>query len=214
MAGTLNLNDLKDEPILYYENAISYVFSQSSEDTKKDLPTCLIYPNNTIKVGFPIHSIKNIKKNDNLLNDNDNEIARFNEEPVVAYASESKDIYPLRVHIYYTLLYIFIFSQLFVMLFFKDNINYRTTGEINKWQIFVFVFMSISHILVFVSKIGKLKDYIFDIYTSLSLFFFILSLLTINCFSSYFIALFQFFIFVLHERIYFYVMAQTCVIPP
>lgn len=97
MAGTLNLNDLKDEPILYYENAISYVFSQSSEDTKKDLPTCLIYPNNTIKVGFPIHSIKNIKKNDNLLNDNDNEIARFNEEPVVAYASESKDIYPLRV---------------------------------------------------------------------------------------------------------------------
>ncbi|WBY60715.1 hypothetical protein Py17XNL_001401001 [Plasmodium yoelii yoelii] len=119
MAGTLNLNDLKDEPILYYENAISYVFSQSSEDTKKDLPTCLIYPNNTIKVGFPIHSIKNIKKNDNLLNDNDNEITRFNEEPIVAYASESKDIYPLRVHIYYTLLYIFIFSQLFVMLFFK-----------------------------------------------------------------------------------------------
>lgn len=97
---------------------------------------------------------------------------------------------------------------------FADNINYRTTGEINKWQMFVFVFMSISHILVFVSKIGKLKDYIFDIYTSLSLFFFILSLLTINCFSSYFIALFQFFIFVLHERIYFYVMAQTCVIPP
>ncbi|CAD2103928.1 conserved Plasmodium protein, unknown function [Plasmodium vinckei lentum] len=214
MAGTLNLNDLKDEPILYYENAISYVFSQSSEDDKKDLPTCLIYPNDTIKVGFPIHSIKNIKKNDNLANDNDNEMTRFNEEPIVAYASESKDIYPMRVHIYYTLLYILIFSQLFVMIFYKDNINYRTTGEINKWQLFVFVFMSISHILVFVSKIGKLKDYIFDIYTSLSLFFFILSLLTINCFSSYFIALLQFFIFLLHERIYFYVMAQTCVIPP
>ncbi|CAD2113095.1 conserved Plasmodium protein, unknown function [Plasmodium vinckei] len=214
MAGTLNLNDLKDEPILYYENAISYVFSQSSEDDKKDLPTCLIYPNDTIKVGFPIHSIKNIKKNDNLANDNDNEMTRFNEEPIVAYASESKDIYPMRVHIYYTLLYILIFSQLFVMIFYKDNINYRTTGEINKWQLFVFVFMSISHILVFVSKIGKLKDYIFDIYTSLSLFFFILSLLTINCFSSYFIALLQFFIFLLHERIYFYVTAQTCVIPP
>ncbi|SCM24609.1 conserved Plasmodium protein, unknown function [Plasmodium chabaudi chabaudi] len=214
MAGTLNLNDLKDEPILYYENAISYVFSQSSEDDQKDLPTCLIHPDDTIKVGFPIHSIKNIKKNDNLANGNDNEMARFNEEPIVAYASESKDIYPMRVHIYYTLLYILIFSQLFVMIFFKDNINYRTTGEINKWQLFVFVFMSISHILVFVSKIGKLKDYIFDIYTSLSLFFFILSLLTINCFSSYFIAMLQFFIFLLHERIYFYVMAQACVIPP
>ncbi|KEG04289.1 hypothetical protein YYE_01195 [Plasmodium vinckei vinckei] len=135
MAGTLNLNDLKDEPILYYENAISYVFSQSSEDDKKDLPTCLIYPNDTIKVGFPIHSIKNIKKNDNLPNDNDNEMARFNEEPIVAYVSESKDIYPMRVHIYYTLLYILIFSQLFVMIFYKDNINYRTTGEINKWQL-------------------------------------------------------------------------------
>ncbi|KAI4834711.1 hypothetical protein MKS88_005386 [Plasmodium brasilianum] len=128
MAGTLNLNDLKDEPILYYENALSYVFSNSSEENKKDIPTCVIYPNETIKVGFPIYSIKNINKNENLINDNDAQNNRINEEPLITFASESKYIYPVRVQVYYSLLYLLIAIQLFVMLFFKDNINYASTG--------------------------------------------------------------------------------------
>ncbi|SCP03263.1 conserved Plasmodium protein, unknown function [Plasmodium malariae] len=214
MAGTLNLNDLKDEPILYYENALSYVFSNSSEENKKDIPTCVIYPNETIKVGFPIYSIKNINKNENLINDNDAQNNRINEEPLITFASESKYIYPVRVQVYYSLLYLLIAIQLFVMLFFKDNINYASTGEINYGQIFVFFFMAISHSLVIMSKLGKFKTYVFDIYTSLSLFFFILSVLTINCFSSSLIALLQFFIFFLHAKIDFYVMPQSCVVPP
>ncbi|SBT80681.1 conserved Plasmodium protein, unknown function [Plasmodium malariae] len=214
MAGTLNLNDLKDEPILYYENALSYVFSNSSEENKKDIPTCVIYPNETIKVGFPIYSIKNINKNENLINDNDAQNNRINEEPLITFASESKYIYPVRVQVYYSLLYLLIAIQLFVMLFFKDNINYASTGEINYGQIFVFFFMAISHSLVIMSKLGNFKTYVFDIYTSLSLFFFILSVLTINCFSSSLIALLQFFIFFLHAKIDFYVMPQSCVVPP
>ncbi|SBT82314.1 conserved Plasmodium protein, unknown function [Plasmodium ovale] len=214
MAGTLNLNDLKDEPILYYENALSYVFSKSSEEAKKDVPTCVIYPNETIKVGFPIYSIKNINKNENITSDTDVQSNRFNEEPLITYASESKYIYPFRVNAYYTLLYFLITVQLFVMLLFKDNINYPTSGEINYGQVFVFVSMVLSHSLVFISKLGKLKNYVFDLYTSLSLFFFILSVLTINCFSSSLISLLQFLIFFLHSKIDFYVMPHSCIIPP
>ncbi|SBS90271.1 hypothetical protein, conserved [Plasmodium malariae] len=125
MAGTLNLNDLKDEPILYYENALSYVFSNSSEENKKDIPTCVIYPNETIKVGFPIYSIKNINKNENLINDNDAQNNRINEEPLITFASESKYIYPVRVQVYYSLLYLLIAIQLFVMLFFKGISLYK-----------------------------------------------------------------------------------------
>ncbi|CRH02400.1 conserved Plasmodium protein, unknown function [Plasmodium relictum] len=214
MAGTLNLNDLKDEPILYYENALSYVFSNSSEDNKKEIPTCIIYPNKTLKIGFPIYSIKNINKNENLMNENDIQSNRFNEEPLVTYASESKDIYPMRVKVYYTILYILIILQVFIILFFKDNINFITTGEINLGQSYVFIFMPLSHTLAVMSKLLKLKNYLFDIYTSLSLFFFILSILTINCFSSFLISIIQFFIFYLHSKINFYVMPHSCVVPP
>ncbi|CRG97540.1 conserved Plasmodium protein, unknown function [Plasmodium gallinaceum] len=214
MAGTLNLNDLKDEPILYYENALSYVFCNSSEENKKEIPTCVIYPSKNIKIGFPICSIKNINKNENLLNDNDIHSNRFNEEPLITYASESKDIYPLRVKVYYTILYILILLQIFVMIFFKDNINFITTGDINLWQNYIFIFTGLSHILVIMSKLSKLKNYLFDMYTSLSLFFFILSVLTINCFSSFLISIIQFFIFYLHLKINFYVMPHSCVVPP
>ncbi|GAW83357.1 hypothetical protein, conserved [Plasmodium gonderi] len=214
MAGTLNLKELKDEPILFYENALSYVFSNSRDENKKDVPTCVIYPNETIKIGFPIYSIKNINKNENILNDVDVQSNRFNEEPLITYASESKHIYPIRVKFYYTLLYMLIISQIFVMIFFKDNINRVTTGEINGSQFFVFLFMALSHSLVMLSKFRKVKPYVFDIYTSLSLFFFILSILTINCFSSFMISLLQFFIFFLHAKIDYYVMPQSCVVPP
>ncbi|KJP88224.1 hypothetical protein AK88_02171 [Plasmodium fragile] len=214
MAGTLNLNELKDEPILFYENALSYVFSNSRDDNKKDIPACVIYPNETIKIGFPICSIKNINKNENIINDTDVQTNRFNEEPLITYASESKHIYPVRVKVYYSVLYMLIIAELFLIIFFKDNINRVTTGEINGGQIFVFLFMALSHILVVLSKFRKIKPYVFDMYTSLSLFFFILSILTINCFSSSLICLLQFFIFFLHAKLDYYVMPHSCVIPP
>ncbi|GAB68816.1 hypothetical protein PCYB_142440 [Plasmodium cynomolgi strain B] len=214
MAGTLNLKELKDEPILFYENALTYVFSNARDDNKKDIPACVIYPNETIKVGFPIYSIKNINKNENVINDTDVQTNRFNEEPLITYASESKHIYPLRVKVYYSVLYMLIISELFAMIFFKDNINRTTTGEINGGQIFIFLFMALSHILVILSKFRKIRPYVFDMYTSLSLFFFILSILTINCFSSSLISLLQFFIFFLHAKIDYYVMPHSCVVPP
>ncbi|KYN96951.1 hypothetical protein PGSY75_1315000 [Plasmodium gaboni] len=214
MAGTLNLNDLKDEAILYYENALSYVFSNSSDENKKEIPLCVIYPNETIKVGFPIYSIKNINKNENVMNEDDNNNNRFNEEPLITYASESKYLYPKKVRLFYGLLYLLIFLEIFVTLYFKDNINYITSGEINLGQRVIYTLMCLSHFLVIMSKFKKCKSYLFDIYTSLSLFFFILSVLTINCFSSAFISIIQFFIFYLHLKINFYVMPQSCVIPP
>lgn len=123
MAGTLNLNDLKDEAILYYENALSYVFSNSSDENKKEIPLCVIYPNETIKVGFPIYSIKNINKNENVMNEDDNNNNRFNEEPLITYASESKYLYPTKVRVFYGILYLLIFLEVFVTLYFKGNNN-------------------------------------------------------------------------------------------
>ncbi|VWU52131.1 conserved protein, unknown function [Hepatocystis sp. ex Piliocolobus tephrosceles] len=214
MSGDLNLDDLKDEPILYYENALSYVFSKSNDDVKKDVPTCIIYPNQTLKVGLPIYSIKNINRNENIINDIENENERFNDEPLITYASSSKPLYKFRVSIYYSILYSLIAMQLLILFCYRDNVNYLTTGELNRGQAFIFSFMVLSHTLVIITKNEKLKTYLFDVYTSLSLFFFILSTLSINCFSSAFIAVIQFFIFFVHVKLDCYVMAQSCVIFP
>lgn len=214
MSSTLNFDDLKDEPILYYENALSYVFSSSGEDNKKDIPTCVIHPNKNIKIGFPLHSINNINKKEQVPNENDVQNNRFNEEPLIAYASESKTIYPRRVKIYYIILYILVCWEILLILSFREHINFVTTGDINLLQKSIFSSLTVSHILLPLSRIPSLKGYIFDVYTSISVLFFILSLLTINSFSSAFISLIQFFIFYVHSKINFYVNSQACVIPP
>lgn len=212
MASDLNVKDLRNEEILYFENALSHVFSLN-EDNKRDVPTCIIIPDDTIKIGFPIYSIKNINKNENAMIGNENQNNRFNEEPLVAFASSSKLLFPNQVKTMYFFLFVLIFLQLCTIFFYRENINYVTTGQINSFQKILFIAMFFSHSLVPIFKVTKVR-FFFDIYTSLSLLFFLFSMLCINSLSSIIVTITQFLIFYLHSNIDNYIMSHCCVIPP